>query len=140
MGEGKLLDILIFAMIAGVIFLRLRSVLGRRTGQEKRPRDLVSRRGAEAGEDKVVPLPDRAPRASADPAEIDAEAAAADEAEGALAPGFARIRAADRDFDPRSFVEGARVAYEMIVTAFAASDSLSNVRVDENRRSTTPAS
>ena len=48
MGEGKLLDILIFAMIAGVIFLRLRSVLGRRTGQEKPPRDLVSRRGAEA--------------------------------------------------------------------------------------------
>ena len=46
-----------------------------------------------------------------------------DEAEGTLAAGFARIRAADRDFDPRSFVEGARVAYEMIVTSFAGGDT-----------------
>ena len=37
MGDGTLIDVVLFAMVAAFLFLRLRSVLGRRTGQE-RPR------------------------------------------------------------------------------------------------------
>ncbi len=121
MGESKLLDILIFAMIAGVIFLRLRGVLGRRTGNEKPPPDLLSQQGAESGEENVVQLPDRATR---DRTAADEEASVStDEGAAALAAGIAQIRAADRTFDELSFVEGARAAYDMIVTSFANGDT-----------------
>ena len=120
MGEGNLLDILIFAMIAGVIFLRLRGVLGRRTGHEKPPPDLVSRRGPESGEEKVVQLPERSPR---EPVLADDDTVASSEEEvTVLASGVARVRAADHTFDEVSFIEGARSAYEMIVTSFANGD------------------
>ena len=122
MGEGGLLDILIFAMVAGVIFLRLRGVLGRRTGHEKPPPDVASSRGGENGEDKVTPLPDRAPRA-VPPAEEEDAAAAPDDGRATLARGIERLSAADRTFAPDSFVEGARVAYEMIVASFASGDT-----------------
>ena len=119
MGESKLIDILIFAMIAGFIFLRLRGVLGRRTGQEKPPPDLVSQRRDERGEENVVQLPDRGPGdASTD------DVAGDPEHDGAsiLSAGLTQIRAVDKTFDEIGFIEGARVAYEMIVTSFANSD------------------
>ena len=44
----QLFDIILFAMIAAFLVLRLRSVLGRRTGNERPPRDLFgTRRKAE---------------------------------------------------------------------------------------------
>jgi predicted lipid-binding transport protein (Tim44 family) len=126
MGESKLLDILIFAMIAGFIFLRLRGVLGRRTGQEKPPPDLVSQRRDESGEENVAQLPERGPR---DPATGDAEIepgieSGGPEQEGAssLSAGLTQISLVDNTFDEIGFIEGARVAYEMIVTSFANSD------------------
>ena len=37
MGDGlQFIDIILIAMVAGFILLRLRSVLGRRTGEEER--------------------------------------------------------------------------------------------------------
>ncbi len=104
-------DIVLFAMVAGFLVLRLRSVLGRRTGNERRP-DAMLRR-AEAPAEKVIPLPGRAPVApplvTATPAE-------------AVSAGLERIRSADAAFDPSQFIEGARAAFEMIVAAFAAGD------------------
>lgn len=105
-------DIILFAMVAAFLVLRLRSVLGRRTGHERRP-DPVLRR-AEAPGDKVVALGNRGPVAP--PPQL--AAAPAD----AVAAGLERIRAADPGFDPAHFIEGARVAFEMIVAAFAAGD------------------
>ena len=52
MGEFQYFDIILFAMVAGFLVLRLRSVLGRRTGNERR-RDLFPRRAAPAA-DKVA--------------------------------------------------------------------------------------
>ena len=106
-------DIILFAMIAGFLVLRLRSVLGRRTGNERRRDSLMPR--AQATGDKVVVLPPREPGAAAPAA---AAAAPAD----AVAAGLARIRGADPDFDPAHFLEGARGAFEIIVAAFAAGD------------------
>lgn len=123
MGDGvQFLDIIIFAAIAVALGLRLRSVLGRRTGNERRhdplnptpPRDAAGREPGQAEDrarDKVIPLPGRGP-ASAE------GAAAANEA-----PGLARVRAVDPAFDPAGFVSGARGAFEMIVGAFAAGDA-----------------
>src|SRR6516165_9307084 len=47
MGDFQYFDIILFAMVAGFLVLRLRSVLGRRTGNERR-RDLFPRRAAPA--------------------------------------------------------------------------------------------
>jgi predicted lipid-binding transport protein (Tim44 family) len=109
-------DIILFAMVAAFLVLRLRSVLGRRTGQE-RPHDPILRRAEAPAEkigDKVVALGSRAaavrpPIATAPPAD-------------AVAAGLERIVGADPGFDPTQFLEGARAAFEMIVGAFAAGD------------------
>ena len=121
MGEGfQFLDIILFAMIAAFLVLRLRRVLGRRTGQERRPPDLVSRRGKDApgndapGNDNVVELPDRSEEAAADQ-DLDAEA----ESDDPLASGLTQIRIVDNGFDPQEFLEGARTAFEIVVQNFA---------------------
>lgn len=103
--QDGLLDIILLACVAGFILLRLRSVLGKRTGFEKRP----EQRPADDG-DKVVPLPDR--RRAPDPPVTGSTTAAS----------LARIKLADPAFDEAEFVDGAKAAYEMIVTAFARGD------------------
>lgn len=122
MGDGvQFLDIIIFAAIAVALGLRLRSVLGRRTGNE-RPHDPLnpnpSREGRDAapaeGRDKVVQLPDRSRGPAPGPAET---------ASASGVPGIGRIRAVDPSFDPGGFLGGARAAFEMVVGAFAAGDS-----------------
>lgn len=105
-------DIILFAMVAGFLILRLRSVLGRRTGQERRRNNPFLRQPEPTG-DKVVPLGPRVavppPTATAPPGD-------------AVAAGLAAIHNADPEFDPAHFVDGANVAFEMIVAAFAAGD------------------
>ena len=61
MGEGfQFLDIILFALVAGFLILRLRSVLGRRDGHQGRNPDPFSARPKrEPADDKVVQLPDR---------------------------------------------------------------------------------
>ena len=76
MGEFQYFDIILFAMVAGFLVLRLRSVLGRRTGNERR-RDLFPRRAAPAT-DNVATLvePDKRlakPATDAPPADVVAE-------------------------------------------------------------------
>jgi predicted lipid-binding transport protein (Tim44 family) len=105
-------DIVLFAMIAVFLVLRLRSVLGRRTGNERQP-DQIMRR-AEAANDKIVALGNRRPVPPPLVTPTPADAVAA---------GLGRIRSADPGFDPAQFTEGARIAFETIVGAFAAGDT-----------------
>jgi predicted lipid-binding transport protein (Tim44 family) len=121
---------IIFLVLAVVIFLRLRSVLGRRTGSERPPFDPFSRREAPRtapGDDKVISLPRRAPDGG-EPA-AGGIATATEERIKILAPegtslnaALRAIAAADKNFDPDAFLTGAKAAYEMIVTAFAEGD------------------
>jgi predicted lipid-binding transport protein (Tim44 family) len=118
---------IIFVALAVFIFLRLRSVLGQRTGRERPPYDPFSARDQVRGStgDKVVTLPTRAVEQAAQPAEpvepVDRWKGIA--ASGsATAAGLDAIFAADKSFDPRHFLTGARAAYEMIVVAFAQGD------------------
>jgi predicted lipid-binding transport protein (Tim44 family) len=105
-------DIVLFAMVALFLVLRLRSVLGRRTGNEQRRDPFVQRPAAAA--DKVVTLPPR-------PGVV-ARAPVPAGAGNTTAAGLARIRSADPGFDPDQFLQGARGAFEMIVAAFAEGD------------------
>jgi predicted lipid-binding transport protein (Tim44 family) len=124
---------IILLILAIVIFLRLRNVLGRRTGHERPPFDPYSA-GERAGNDNVVSLPGST-GSEEKSGTTPKEAAEADVAEldwGKLAPAgtplaasLTAIRRADRTFEPKEFLDGARMAYEMIVTAFATGDSKS---------------
>jgi predicted lipid-binding transport protein (Tim44 family) len=125
MGEGfYFIDILIFAMIAAFLVYRLRGVLGRRNGEERqRPNPYSPRTGQEGG-DNVVTLPDRGVDRGAERgrAPVDVVPPAPDEPYS-LAAGVAHIQTADPTFEEKSFVQGGRAAFEMIVTAFAHGDT-----------------
>ena len=119
---------IIFLALAVFIFLRLRSVLGQRTGSERPPFDRTARNALGGAQDKnVVTMPgkviDQAPLAPA--AEV---APPSDRWKGLaepatpLAQGLDAIADKDSSFDPRHFLSGARGAYEMIVLAFANGD------------------
>jgi predicted lipid-binding transport protein (Tim44 family) len=119
---------IIFLALAVFIFLRLRSVLGQRTGRERPPYDPYSaREPVRPAPEKVVSLPNRnVEGATSKPAE--AAVPAAERWKGIAAPGspvaagLDAIAGTDREFDPKHFLTGARGAYEMIVTAFAEGD------------------
>jgi predicted lipid-binding transport protein (Tim44 family) len=120
---------IIFLALAVFIFLRLRSVLGQRTGRERPPYDSYSPRDVRTSPDgKVVPLPGRAPDMVQRPSETAEPVEPAERWKGvaepgsALANGLDAIVREDAAFDPKHFIAGARAAYEMIVTAFAAGD------------------
>jgi len=116
---------IIFLALAVFIFLRLRSVLGQRTGRERPPYDPYSARDTmrTSTGDKVVALPARGADPAAKPAEPAAERWKDITQPGsAVATGLDAILAVDKNFDPRHFLTGARAAYEMIVTAFAQGD------------------
>jgi predicted lipid-binding transport protein (Tim44 family) len=118
---------IIFLALAVFIFLRLRSVLGQRTGSERPPYDRPAARNVGQGtQDNVVPMPggaiDQAPMApTADVTPADRWKGIA-EAGTPLAQGLDGIVAQDASFDPRHFLSGAKGAYEMIVLAFANGD------------------
>ncbi len=108
---GFPIDLVLFAMIAAFLVLRLRSILGKRTGFEVAPTTLarpVERTGAPVIDGKVE-SPANATRPLPDPA-------------GPVGRTLAAIRAADKRFDPAQFLAGAEHAFRMIVTAFAAGD------------------
>ena len=119
---------IIFLALAVFIFLRLRSVLGRRTGRERPPYDPYSARDAVRSPttDKVVTLPPRP--AETTPRTVEAPPASAERWKGiadtgsTVAAGLDAIAAADPTFDANHFITGARAAYEMVVTAFASGD------------------
>ncbi len=119
MSGGFPVDLILFAMVAAFLVLRLRSVLGRRTGFERpappevRPAgpDPRSARTVEGTAEEIAPAgpPRGGPRVLPDPRSPPGQA-------------LGRIAAADRSFEPNAFLDGAEAAFRMIVQAFAAGD------------------
>lgn len=118
----------IFLALAVAIFLRLRSVLGRRTGNERRPFDPYSARersepAGESRSDNVVTLPRPSSEpANASPSNLEERISPAAKPGTPLFESLSAIAEVDPSFEPKSFLTGARAAYEMIVTAFAEGD------------------
>lgn len=126
------LDILLFAVIAAFLVFRLRSVLGKRTGHQgpgpgEPRRDPFSREPpVEGSNDRVVPLPKpkTEPSFPGNGETVAAESAAAGEgSSGPGAAGLTQIRIADPTFSADEFLSGARIAFELIVGAFAVGDT-----------------
>ena len=129
MGSGfQYLDIIILAAIAGFLVLRLRNVLGRRTGHQAPPgTDPFKRDEAEeAGDDKVIKLPDRGASGQGEDEAFGAEESLSAPTGGGDTPldaGLTQIKLADRSFDTKAFANGAQAAFEMIITAFGQGDT-----------------
>ncbi len=119
---------IIFLALAVFIFLRLRNVLGQRTGNERPPFDRAARNALPGAPDTgMVPMPgkviDQAPPVpSAEVTPPTDRWKGVAESGTPLAQGLDAIAAQDSSFDPKHFLSGARGAYEMIVLAFANGD------------------
>lgn len=121
---GSHIEIILIALVAVFLVLRLRSVLGRRTGNERPPaQDPFTPPATPAPEARrdngnVVQLP----RPTNEPLAPPQRAAGQVRIAPAAASGVEAIQNADRNFDPQGFAGGARAAFEMIVGAFAKGD------------------
>lgn len=119
MSGGFPVDLILFAMVAAFLVLRLRGILGRRTGYERPPTPLdqpgpgepartIDTTAEEMAEARALPGPGPA-RALPEPASAAGQA-------------LFRIRQIDPSFDAAGFLDGAEGAFRMIVTSFAAGD------------------
>ncbi len=118
MTGGLPIDLILFGMVAAFLVLRLRSVLGRRTGFERPTAPAVP---PTAREELPAPVQAGAPaRALPDP-------------RSPLGQALLRIRGVDQSFEPGAFLTGAEGAFRMIVQAFAAGDreTLRNLLSDD---------
>jgi predicted lipid-binding transport protein (Tim44 family) len=120
----------IVIVIAIVVLFRLRSVLGTRTGNERSPLQRAQQNQPKpANDEKVTPIRPAAAQPAPLPADpdrralkLDAEIEQLSHGDAQVAAGLKTIGEADPTFSPKSFLEGAKAAYEMIVTAFAQGD------------------
>lgn len=104
--ELQFIDIIIFAVIAVLLVLRLRSVLGQRTGYEQ-PQDEIRANRFDQTDNDNEPV-QLFPKASGDA--------------GVAALGLDALRQIDRSFNEKQFIDGATAAFEMILTAYAEGD------------------
>ncbi|HZL60208.1 MAG TPA: Tim44/TimA family putative adaptor protein [Stellaceae bacterium] len=111
-GDFQLLGLVVFAVVTGILLLRLRSVLGRRTGTERRIDPFAPQ-----------PRPQAAPGPFAKNAPVIEGQAVPVPAAPARGPGAGAVKAADPSFDEAAFLKGARGAFEIVVNAFAAADT-----------------
>ena len=107
-------SIVLLAMIAAFLGMRLYSVLGKRTGHEQEP--VLPRERAAAAPVRLDEgdASQAAPAASADTSGLVYEPAAE--------AGLRQLLAADRNFDAGRFMDGAQAAYRMILEAYWKGD------------------
>jgi predicted lipid-binding transport protein (Tim44 family) len=118
---------LIVIGVAIFVLFRLRQVLGTRTGTERSPLQRAQQQQKPANDENVVqmrPTPQPANDADAERRALKLQAEIDQHARGnaEIASGLKAVAEADPTFSPKSFLEGAKGAYEMIVTAFATGD------------------
>jgi predicted lipid-binding transport protein (Tim44 family) len=138
---GNNVDIILIGLVAIFLILRLRAVLGKRTGNERPPArdpfapptpptqptprigsDAPPSSGGQSGNDNVVSLPNANPQQRTSPPTSGPGGIRATVMPAAAA-GVTAIRAVDSSFDSLNFAGGARAAFGTIVEAFAKGDS-----------------
>jgi predicted lipid-binding transport protein (Tim44 family) len=115
MGGGNVtISIILLAMVAAFLGLRLYSVLGKRTGHEQEP---LARQPFEEHAAPAIATPAGEIRSNAGSA-VSAPVEMAQSAES----GLRSLANADRTFDVHMFMEGAKSAYRMTLEAFWKGD------------------
>ena len=99
-GDLQIFDIIVFAGIAVFLVFRLRNVLGKRTGFEKKPNNSVGAQPIKTKETKANNIPELEEKISR------------------LKTAYETIN----DFDHKKFLEGAKRAFETIINAFNKGD------------------
>lgn len=126
------LPTLIAIGVAIFVLLRLRATLGTRTGTERKPSERPSSKNG-ASESPLENATDNVVQMRPHEAELDqeddhhvrklkAESERLSHGDDEIAKSLVAIGLVDTGFLPKIFMEGAKSAYEMIVTAFAAGD------------------
>ena len=121
--EARLFYVVLLAMVAGFLAMRLYSVLGKRTGHEQPlPRAAEDRPALAAVPRTVEAVPD-------------AREVANRNLEPKAEPGLRAIVAGEPGFDVARFLEGAQAAYRMVLEAFwkGDEDALADLAVDDVR-------
>ncbi len=109
---GFPIDLILFGMIAAFLVLRLKSILGKRTGYERPPQAAQPREAPiieGVRETQAGPVPSAVQRAVPDPL-------------SALGQTLTAMTLIDQNFSPAQFLDGAEKAFQIIVRAFAAGD------------------
>ncbi len=123
---GFPIDLVLFGLIAAFLVLRLRSILGRRTGFERSavPPGRMESAAGPLIDARAEPVPPAAAR-PLPPADSPAGKA------------LTAMRAVEPGFEPQRFLDGAEQAFRLIVAAFAAGDrvTLRSLLADETYRS-----
>lgn len=131
------METLIYAVIAGILIYRLYTILGQRDGNEsnrpswragnpfaQKPTPPSGEKPAQpqASKDDLLALPLATQKVIGLQPDAPGQPFAAEPAQESLAGALLAIQRADASFDERSFLKGARLAFEIIVRAFAAGE------------------
>lgn len=117
--------------VAIFVLFKLRQVLGTRTGRERptieRRPDMAAKPAQPLSDDvgeaiRRTPVPDPELDAERQARKVAAEVEQFAHGDAAIESGLKAIIEQDPSFSPKGFMEGAKAAYEMIVTAFATGD------------------
>lgn len=110
-----MIELVILAAIAVFVLMRLKSVLGTRTGFERptRPMETPAEPRRREREFEVI-------KGGAD---LDEDIAKVADTDGETAEALRRMAAAEPGFSPSEFLGGAKAAYEMILMAFEHGDA-----------------
>jgi predicted lipid-binding transport protein (Tim44 family) len=112
------IDLVLLGMVAAFLVLRLRGILGKRTGFERPPMPQQP--------PQVPPVPSRGPiiEGLAEPSPPPSQAASMPDPASQAGQALAAMRDIDRSFDPAGFLAGAEKAFRMILGSFAAGDRI----------------
>jgi predicted lipid-binding transport protein (Tim44 family) len=113
-GGGFTIDLILFGMIAAFLVLRLKSILGKRTGFERPPQS--------ARPIEPPPMFDSVRKAPAPAQPAAVSQRAVPEPVSVLGQTLTQMTAIDRSFSPAGFLDGAEKAFQIIVHGFAAGD------------------
>ena len=109
---GFPIDLILFGMIAAFLVLRLKSILGKRTGYERPPQPVQPR--------EVPAAP--TPAGQATPVQAAGPQRVVPEPVSALGQTLAQMQTIDRSFSPAAFLDGAEKAFQIILHGCAAGD------------------
>jgi len=115
--------VLILAVVAVFLFLKLRDVLGKKTGHENPDAWFgnASRKAGAAEKDSVVPFPG-AEMPVTPPVVSNEDVEAVIDLESNAGQALVKAKDAEPGFDARHFLEGSRSAYEMILMGYETGD------------------
>ena len=109
-------DLIFFVVIAAFLILRLRSVLGKRTGNEKRPKDVFMYQDTNFEDIKTKSVENKkTSNFKTFKNEINKKVLSGNKA-------LEKIRLYDRNFSVKKFLSGAKKAYEMIIKSYASGE------------------